>query len=259
MNQTNKAFPDGMAPLGKSTFTFRCHAGVSCFTQCCRKLELFLYPYDIIRLKKKLGIDSEGFLNTYAGVVAGSNVFFPSVILRMQDNEEHTCPFLGEGGVGCTVYDDRPSACRTYPLERAVDRSSRSGRPDEYYFMTKHSYCHGHQEKQEQTVAEWLRDQRLLDYNLMDDLWAEMDTLFGKNPWHGEGAAGPRQQMAFMACYNIDGFRRLVRDQGLLAQFKLSRAEVSACENDDEALLKFGFKWLQMMLDNRPTLKPRRR
>ena len=260
MNQTtHKSFPEGMIPLGKSAFTFRCHPGVPCFTRCCRKLELYLYPYDIIRLKRVLGLDSEAFLNTHAGVVAGSNLYFPSVILRMRDNEEHTCPFLSEEGEGCTVYRDRPSACRTYPLERAVDRSSRSGRPDEYYFMTNHDYCLGREEKETQTVADWLRDQRLLDYNLMDDLWAEMDTLFAGNPWKGEGAAGPRQQMAFMVCYNIDGFRRLVREQSLLAQFKLSRSEVTACETDDEALLKFGFKWLQMMLANRPTLKQRRR
>ena len=254
-----KLFPEGMTPLGKSTFSFRCHPEVPCFTQCCRKLELFLYPYDIIRLKQNLGLDSETFLNTYAGMVVGRNLFFPSVILRMRNTEDHTCPFLAESGAGCLVYPDRPSACRTYPLERAVDRSSRSGRPDEYYFLTNHAYCLGHQEVATQTVTEWLRDQRLLEYNLMDDLWAEMDTLFAGNPWKGEGAAGPRQQMAFLVCYNIDGFRRLVHEQDLLGQFKLSRSEVTACESDDQALLKFGFKWLQMVLDNRPTLKPRRR
>jgi Fe-S-cluster containining protein len=259
MKQSTKSFPEGMTPLGKSAFTFRCHPGVSCFTQCCRKLELFLYPFDIIRLKKALAISSEDFLHSYAGVVSGSNPLFPSVILRMRDNEACTCPFLGEGEAGCTVYHDRPSACRTYPLERAVDRASRSGRPDEYYFMTSHEYCHGHHETQSQTVTDWLRDQRLLDYNMMDDLWAEMDTIFAENPWQGEGGAGPRQQIAFMVCYNIDGFRRLVREQDLLGQFKLSRSEIAACESDDEALLKFGFKWLQMMLVNRPTLKPRRR
>lgn len=252
-----KTFPEGMIPLGKSAFPFRCHAGVSCFTTCCRKLELYLYPYDIIRLKNALSLDSEKFLQTYAGMVPGTNPLFPAVILRMRDNEECTCPFLGEGDAGCTVYADRPSACRTYPLERAVDRSSRSGRPDEYYFMTSHNYCLGHHETQSQTVAVWLRDQRLLDYNRMDDLWAEMDTMFAANPWQNEGAAGPRQQVAFLVCYNIDGFRRLVHEQDLLSKFKLSRSEVTACESDDEALLKFGFKWLQMILANRPTLQPR--
>ena len=256
---SNPSFPEGRTPLGKAVFNFRCHPGVSCYTRCCRKLELFLYPYDIIRLKNRLGLDSEEFLRRHAGVVAGANPLFPSVILRMRDDEEHTCPFLGDEGQGCLVYSDRPSACRTYPLERAGSRDFSAGRPEEFYFLTRHEYCLGHQEAQGQTVSEWLRDQRLLDYNLMDDLWAEVDTMFAGNPWQGEGAAGPRQQMAFMVCYHIDGFRRLAREQGLLSQFKLSRAEVKACETDDEALLKFGFKWLQMWLAHRPTLIPRPR
>ena len=254
---TDKQFPQGMVPLGKSSFKFRCHPGVSCFTRCCRKLELFLYPYDVIRLKNAIGITSEEFLNKYAGVVKGRNPFFPSVILRMLDNEENTCPFLDDDG--CMVYEDRPSACRTYPLERAVDRETVSGRPDEYYFMTNHDYCKGHDEDHEMTVAEWVRDQRLLTYNMMDDLWAELDTVFAGNPWQGEGAAGPLQQMAFMVCYNVDGFRAYAREHGIFEHFKMSRSDLRALENDDEALLRFGFKWLLFHLTGKPTLKERRR
>lgn len=257
MNTNAKQFPEGMVPLGKTKFTFRCHPGVSCFTHCCRKLELFLYPYDIIRLKNRLGISSEEFLNSYAGVVSGANPLFPSVILRMQDNEENTCPFLNESG--CSVYEDRPSACRTYPLERAVDRESKGGRPEEYYFMTDHSYCKGHGEETLWTVQDWLRDQHLLYYNMMDDLWAELDTFFRTNPWQNEGAAGPLQQMAFMVCYNLDGFRKYANEANLFSQFKLSKADLRSFQEDDEALLRFGFKWLLFFLGKKPTLKPRLR
>ena len=37
------------------TFRFRCHPGVGCFNRCCRNLNLFLYPYDVIRLRNRLG------------------------------------------------------------------------------------------------------------------------------------------------------------------------------------------------------------
>lgn len=258
MKSDHKQFPEGMTPLGKSKFNFSCYPGISCYTRCCRKLELFLYPYDIIRLKKKLAIGTEEVLNRYAGVVSGaSNPLFPSVILQMRDDEEHTCPFLVEEG--CAVYEDRPSACRTYPLERAVNRDSGGGRPEEYFFMTHHPYCDGHGEAKEWTVSEWLRDQHLLSYNAMDDLWAELDTLFRSNPWRNEGAAGPLQQMAFMACYNIDRFRRYATETGLFEQFKLSKSELRSLENDDEALLRFAFKWLLLFLGNKPTLKLRNR
>ena len=31
-------------------FTFACHPGVPCFTECCRELDLALTPYDVLRL-----------------------------------------------------------------------------------------------------------------------------------------------------------------------------------------------------------------
>lgn len=258
MSNPPKQFPEGMIPLGKNNFNFRCHPEVACFKKCCRRLELFIYPFDVIKLKNHLRITSAEFLNLYAGLVAGrTNPHFPSVVLRMRNNEEYTCPFLTESG--CSVYEDRPSACRTYPLERAVDRDTSSGRPDEYYFMTNHDYCLGHEEPHEMTVDTWLQDQNILTYNMMDDLWAEMDTLFLSNPWQGEGEAGPLQRLAFMACYNIDDFRDYARLNNIFRQFKLSKSQVRALDTDDEALLRFAYKWLQFTLAQRPTLTPRRR
>lgn len=175
-----------------------------------------------------------------------SHPFFPSVMLMMSDNEEHTCPFLDTSG--CTVYEDRPTACRTYPLERAVDRNPGKGRVNEYYFMTNHSYCFGHQEAKEWTVKTWIKDQKVQHYNAQNDIWAEIDTLFAENPWQGEGSGGPRQQMAFMVCYNIDGFRKFAEENKLFDQFKLESSQRRIIAADDEALLKFGFEWLKYVL-----------
>ena len=175
-----------------------------------------------------------------------SHPFFPSVMLMMSDNEEHTCPFLDTSG--CTVYEDRPTACRTYPLERAVDRNPGKGRENEYYFMTNHSYCFGHQEAKEWTVKTWIKDQKVQYYNAQNDIWAEIDTLFAENPWQGEGSGGPRQQMAFMVCYNIDGFRKFAEENKLFDQFKLESSQLRIIAADDEALLKFGFEWLKYVL-----------
>jgi Fe-S-cluster containining protein len=216
---------------------------------------MYLYPYDIIRLKKRLGISSEVLVRKHTRIVRSHNPYFPAVMMQMLDNDEQTCPFLDEHG--CSVYTDRPTACRTYPLERAVDRSPNNGNPAEFYFMTHHSYCKGHGEDSKWTVNGWLRDQRLIDYNAINDLWAEIDTLFAGNPWQGEGAAGPRQQMAFMICYNIDGFRDYVKQHQLLKQFRLDKARRRLIETDDEALLKFGFDWLKYILGNIPSLQPK--
>lgn len=249
-----KIFPRGMTPLGDSSFRFACHGGVACYTSCCRDLDMPLYPYDLLRLKQRLEIDSETLLRRHTRLGAGSHPYFPAVKLRMADNEAALCPFLGPAG--CTIYTDRPSACRTYPLERAVDRSPARGRPEEYYFLTRHPYCLGHGEERSRTVREWLRDQQLFDYNTMNDLWAEVDTVFAGNPWRGEGAAGPRQQLAFMACYNLDAFRRFTTETRLLDRFRMDRARRRDIERDDRALLKFGFDWLKHHLAGLPSLTP---
>jgi hypothetical protein len=255
MSNQAKSFPDGMTPLGKSTFSFACHAGLSCFMSCCRNVQMLLYPYDIVELKKCLGIRSDRFLEEYVQVVQGSNPFFPSLMMKM--TPENSCPFLGPEG--CTVYAHRPFSCRLYPLERGVDRTPSRGRAEEFYFLARHGYCKGHDEPQQWTVKEWLRSQQLLFHNAMADQWAEMDTLFAANPWAGEGAAGPKQKLAFLVCYNIDGFRDYVRQHNLTEQFKLPKTRLRAMETDDEALLTFGFDWLKLVLAGLPTLPIKRR
>ena len=39
-------------------FTFGCHPGVSCFNCCCSDVNIFLSPYDVLRLKQRLGMTS---------------------------------------------------------------------------------------------------------------------------------------------------------------------------------------------------------
>ena len=248
-----KIFPDGMKPLGESEFTFRCHPEVSCFTVCCQNVDLDLYPYDIIRLKAALQLDSETFVRTHTEMKQGGNPFFPTLRLRLVDyGDSKACPFLDK--TGCSVYRDRPTACRTYPLERAVDRTGAGSRPDEYYFLTNHSYCKGHEEQHQFTVKKWIRNQRLDEYNLMNDLWAEVDTLFGSNPWKGEGVGGEKQQLAFLACYNIDGFRAFCTTHGLLDSYRISRDDKQRIRRDDAELLKFGFEWLKHLFGGKTSL-----
>ncbi len=249
----SKEFPEGMHPLGSEEFTFKCHPGVSCFTVCCKNVELDLYPYDIIRLKKRLAIDSETFMRAHTELKKGANPYFPTVILKLVSaGQVRQCPFLTEQG--CTVYEDRPTACRTYPLERAVDRNVERGLPKEFYFLTNHDYCKGHFEAQQNSVKQWIRSQHLEQYNQMNDRWAEVDTLFSSNPWKGEGSGGPTQQLAFMVCYDIDRFKEFTKVQRLLDHYRLNREQKKRIAGDDTKLLKFGFEWLKDILGGRSEL-----
>ncbi len=106
--------------FGEDTFRFECHPGVSCFTRCCKNPDMYLYPYDIIRMKNRLGISSEQFLEQHTVSAFRDNPYFPSLMLKMSDKGEKSCPFLSSEG--CNRYEDRPFSCRAYPLERAAAR-----------------------------------------------------------------------------------------------------------------------------------------
>lgn len=249
-DEINSDIPDSK-PLGSSPFTFECHPGVSCFTFCCKNVNLTLYPYDVIRLKRALKIDSEQFMREHTELFKGDNPYFPTVKLKLGGDVLKSCPFLGESG--CTIYADRPSACRTYPLERGVI-GTETGAIEEVYFLTDHDYCKGHMESRDQNVTSWVRAQRLIEYNAMNSIWAEMDMLFRSNPWKGEGAGGEKQQMAFMVCYNIDGFRRFCEQHQLLRQFKLNKDFKNRIKKEDSELQKFGFEWLKLILTGKSSL-----
>lgn len=248
-----KKFPDGMVPLKDKIFKFNCHEGVACFTRCCKQVDMYLFPYDVLRLKKALNLDSHEFIQRHVRLVQGENPYFPAVMLKL--NDENNCPFLGENG--CSVYNDRPSACRTYPLERAVDRSPGEAQEKEFYFMTNHDYCLGHFEERDFSVKEWVRNQRLEQHNLMNDLWGELDTLFSSNPWKGEGAGGEKQRLAFMVCFDIDGFRKFIEQHKLLQNFRLDKDSKKRINTDDQELLKFGFEWIKLILTGKSSLVQR--
>ncbi len=102
-----------------SKFQFKCHKGVKCFTQCCRDINIILTPYDIIKLKTRLGVSSEEFLALYTEPQILEKTDLPVVTLKLLDEEgsdpDHkACPFVREDG--CLVYEDRPTTCRYYPL-----------------------------------------------------------------------------------------------------------------------------------------------
>lgn len=227
-------------------FLFRCHAGLECFNRCCRNLNLFLYPYDVIRLKGCLGISSDEFLDKYVDVVLRPGNYFPEVLLSMSENAERTCPFLAE--TGCSVYPDRPDACRTFPVEHGLIFDSETGRREPVHFFRPPDFCMGKYEKTSWSLASWAIDQDAVLYNRMTERWAELKRLFQNNPWGAEGAGGSRGKMAFMAAYNVDQFRNFVFNSSFLKRYKVKSPILKKIEKDDVELMKLGFSWIKMFV-----------
>jgi len=207
---------------------------------------MLLFPYDVILLKRQLKLTSSQFLQQFVQICDGSHPFFPGLKLKMSSDDMQSCPFLGDQG--CFVYGNRPSACRTYPLERGIEQPGAGQRLRAHYFLTHHSYCKGHLEPKSYSIRQWERDQKLHDCNYYNELWAELDAFFATNPWAGEGKAGPYQRLAFMVCYDIDGYRTYVDTHGILNQFRLRKDERQRIARDDGFLLQFGFWWLEFIL-----------
>lgn len=245
-NPYNSQFNTDAKLLDEDTFRFDCHPGVACFTRCCKDADMYLYPYDIIRMKKRLGISSDQFLVQHTLSAFRDNPYFPSLMLKMSDNKEKSCPFLSPKG--CMVYEDRPYSCRTYPLERAVARGGNENQRTALYFITNHSHCRGHKEPRKWTVKEWLKDQQVQLFNEMNDLWVDIDTLFRGNPWGSKGVDSPALKMAFMACFNVDKFKNFIFESTFLARFDLPPKKIELLAESNVELMKFGFDWTRFFL-----------
>lgn len=225
------------------TFMFRCHSGLSCFNRCCHNLNLFLYPYDVLRLKDRLGISSDRFLDEYVDVVLRPSNFFPDVLLRMSEAEGKPCPFLTEEG--CAVYEDRPDTCRAFPLEYGSLYDAKTKKTQIVCFFRPFDFCQGQFEQRPITPMEWIADQEAKTYNKMTARWAEIKSMFQSDPWGGEGPEGQKGKMSFMAAYNIDRFRDFVFNSSFLKRYKIKPDKLKKMKKDDARLLRLGFDWIK--------------
>lgn len=240
--------------LTQNTLRFDCHSGVTCFTRCCKDADMYLYPYDVIRMKNRFGISSDQLLEQYTFQAIRDNPHFPSLMLKMADNDEKWCPFLSIKG--CMIYEDRPFSCRAYPLERAVARTGDEAERTVLYFIAEDSYCKGHKESHEWTIKEWIEDQQLQLYNDMNDLWVDIDTLFRANPWGPQGLDNPALRMAFMASFNVDEFKKFIFESTFLSRFNVHQDRIGRLRVSDVELMKFGFDWIKFFLTGTGPLMP---
>lgn len=225
-------------------FRFACHKGLRCFTHCCRDLNLFLSPYDILRLKNRLGISSGDFLRKYGSTNIGIVSGFPVMTLRMNKDQERTCPFVTLDG--CTVYADRPASCRTYPLGRLVEKNRDTNRKKETYFVFREDHCLGFEEPNEWSIEEWLDDQEIKIYNEMNDLFMEL--IVSRDRAGIKNLTDEQMRNFALACYNLDKFKDMAFTPGFLEEFDLSVEYVTRLRSDELELMKFGIRWTQFML-----------
>jgi Fe-S-cluster containining protein len=236
--------PDSRHPLqplpAGERFPFACHPGVACFTECCRQLDLALTPYDVLRLRSSLKLSSGEFLQRYAIIEWEEGQAFPLLSLAMVDDGRASCVFVRENG--CSVYADRPSSCRAYPVGRGAGQDGR-GRILEQLVLVREDHCLGFDEGRTQTAAEYFSDQGVESYNRCND---ELLPLVQHRQVQ-LGLFKPSRSQAeqyILALFDLDLFRRQLADGHISLTHPLSRRELVALAGDDEELLRLGIRWL---------------
>lgn len=232
-------------------FNFKCHDKLSCFTHCCADVNIALTPYDVLRLRKRIGMGSEQFIDEHLflpKMAPGQKL--PMVYLRMRDDDKR-CKFVGP--TGCGVYEDRPWACRMYPVGHATSRTDANPDGEDFYFILRDRKCDGLGEQNEMTIREWMQNQRTGDHDAANEEFKELSL----HPFLTKGYALEPQhrQMFFMACYNLDRFREFVFESTFLKKFEIEPETLAAIRENDEELLRFAYRWLRFALFHERTLK----
>jgi len=232
-------------------FRFSCHKGLSCFGKCCGDVNIFLTPYDVLRMKRVLNLSSEEFLEKYTLSIVLQDQQLPVALLKMGDDEHKKCPFVIPEG--CSIYTDRPWACRMYPLGLASSKTESSG--EEFCFIVEEEggLCLGFKEDKEWTVKEWLVDQEVDTYNKKSE--AYMQLTLHKHFQEGKELGPANVQMFYQTCYNLDWFRRQLLESSFFDRFEFEDEIIEKIKTDDEELLNIGLDWLRFALFKESTLK----
>ena len=226
------------------TFSFSCSKEVPCFNECCRDLNQFLTPYDILRLKHRLDLSSHLFLERYTTQQIGPQTGLPIITLKTDDSHKLKCPFVTSSG--CSVYEDRPSSCRTYPLMRIASRSRETSKITEQYLLLKEPHCQGSEQGRTWTIRKWIEDQDVTLYNRMNDMLLE---IIGLKNRLIPGPLDIKSKLAFhMALYDIDTFRTHIFEQHILDTWRLDEKTLDTLKNDNVELLILGHRWIKKAL-----------
>jgi Fe-S-cluster containining protein len=235
-------------------FRFDCHPGISCFNACCRNIDIQLLPYDIIRLKNRLEMTSYDFVARYTLPFQMDAHGMPGLKLKTRPGTKE-CVFLGVEG--CTVYTDRPTACRYYALGSMGVRAKDSSVVEDMYFVVRDPHCNGHEELRTRTVREYRREQGVEKYDAMNREWRDI-VIKKRSSGPTVGAPSGRSLQLFDMCsYDMDKFREFIQTPGFTGIFDTEAIGIDNLLADEEALLAFAMRFLKQVLFGESTIAVR--
>jgi hypothetical protein len=67
-----------------------------------------------------------------------------------------------------------------------------------------------------------------------------------------------KMNIFIMVSFDQDTFRSMVFESSFLDRFEVSQATADLLKNDEDELLKFGFKWLEFILFGEGPIRPKK-
>ncbi len=247
---SSQSFLDSLPELGKEElFCFACNEKVACFNRCCSELTLPLTPYDVLRLCRHLERKSEDFLRSHTQMRTFPDTGFPLPLLKMQDGPTEPCPFVTPAG--CSIYEDRPGACRTYPLGRGT-KIGEKGQIIERFFIVQEEHCRGFDAGGQWNAHAWLKDQGLEPYNTSNDRYMQ---LMAKVKASGSPVSPKMGTMVILCLYQLERFRQFLADMQIFSKLDMTTERCADIMAHDETCLDFAYDWLELvMFGSCPTL-----
>jgi len=219
-------------------FPFQCRKDLPCFNQCCRDVNIYLTPIDIVEMRRALGITSSEFLREYTVPLFPREIGHPIIVLKMTGPDK-ACVFAGEEG--CRVYQARPWSCRSFPLEPDDGRAGNL-----QFRIVRRDFCRGLGQKADQNVGQWLEGQAVAMHEALNNLWATVTHHPGVDRLNL--LEGSRRDVFFLGSYNPDEFRNMVFNTDFLQYFEVSPDVLERAREDDIELLGLAFRWLRTVL-----------
>jgi Fe-S-cluster containining protein len=231
---------DGSAPL-----QFRCRKGIACWNACCSNIDIALTPVDIVRLKQRLGLSSHEFLAQHTVPYEMEKDGIAGVKIRPVDGGT-ACRWMTPEG--CSVYEDRPTACRYYPVALLSMRKQDESVDRQSYAIVREDHCLGHAEPCTRSIDDYRAEQGVVEYDDAARGWRQLN-LKKKSSGPTIGKPSKRSlELFFMTCYDVDRFRAFVASDAFSQIYDVPPDELRAVLEDDLQLLQFGYRFLRQVL-----------
>ncbi len=231
-------------PIGDDEhFQFECGPESACYNRCCQDIAIPLTPYDVARIRRNLGITSEEFLLAFTERqnIPETGIALP--MLRMIESPDAPCPFVSPAG--CAIYEDRPGACRSWPIGRSSSIGENGIK--QRYFLIREDYCQGFCAGKKYTPSEWQLKEGMEKYNELNDLYMGFLSRISAS---GKPLDNRHASMCFLALYQLDRFRELVEKMRIFSRLDLDEERQKKIMEDsldgDQACLDFAIKWLEL-------------